>query len=78
MVPYWKMGLVLESLVTGPQKDHNQTGLRLQKTKPTVWSFDFSDVLALASKPEPSLAKPKNLGQARPTVQALGGFRPGS
>ena len=37
----WDSKLVLESLVTGPQKDHNQTGLRLQKTKPTVRSFDF-------------------------------------
>ena len=32
---------VLESPVTGLQKDRNQTGLRLQKTKPMVWSFDF-------------------------------------
>ena len=37
-----------------------------------------SDVPALASKPEPSLAEPKKLRQAGPTVQALGGFRPGS
>ena len=35
--------LVLESPVTGLQKDHNQTGLRLQKTEPMIWSFDFEN-----------------------------------
>ena len=33
--------LVFESLVTGLQKDHNWTELRLQKAGPAVWSFDF-------------------------------------
>ena len=33
--------LVFVSLVSRLQKDHNQTGPRLEKTGPAVWSFDF-------------------------------------
>lgn len=36
-----ELQLVFEGLVTGLQKDPNQTGLRLQKIELTVWSFDF-------------------------------------
>ena len=35
------VSIVFVSLVSRPQKDCNQTGPRLEKTGPAVWSFDF-------------------------------------
>ena len=36
--------LVFGSPVLWPEKEHNQTGPRPQKTGPAVWSFHFWDV----------------------------------
>ena len=69
--------LIFGAILTCNIEEHNDMDMHYYKMHGRTEVVD-SNVPAPASKPEPSQARPKKPGQAKPTVQALGGFRPGS